>query len=564
MPRHPSVLHALRSHALGGTQRTITVLGRSTAALGVSELAAAAQRYAAVLSGLGVRAGDRVLLGMPTRLESLIGFFAVQLLGAVPAPVAVPAGARREAAERTLADLSRYLRPAAIVAPQAVAAELAQRRGSLGELVVDGEAVFRRASEPGASLHEFRLPRPSEPAFIQCTSGSTGNPKGVVVSHANIASNCEQIAEFARWGVDDVWVGWLPLYHDMGLIGGLLTPLFVGSSAVFLPPARFLRSPAQWLRAIGEYRGSISATPNFGLAYAAARIGEAELDAVDVSSMRRIFCGAEPVGRRDVEAFTERFARHGLPADAVVPCYGLAEATLIVTAASPSESLRADIVSRRALAAQGRAVPAVQGDPDAQEVVEVGQAVRGTEIRVVDEADGPVADGVLGLVQFRGPSRTDGYYELPEATADCLRPGGWWNTGDIGYMRRGSLRITGRQRDLIVIRGANYFPDDFERAAQSVDGVVPGAVVATGDHDAACGTEQLCLIVEVAAEAGSYRELDRSIRAAVSAQTGVAVSRVVFVPRHSIPKTTSGKVRRALARQRFVVEAGPGDVAALG
>jgi fatty-acyl-CoA synthase len=559
VPRHLSVLHALRSHALEEQQRAITVLGSSTTTLSMSELVAAAQRYAAVLAELGVRAGDRVLLGMPTRVESVIGFFAVQLIGAVPAPVAVPAGARREAAERTLADLSLYLCPAAIVAPQSAAAELAQRRGPLDALVVDSADVSRRAGEPGAAAHEFRLPEPGETAFIQCTSGSTGSPKGVVVSHANVAANCEQIAEFASWGVDDVWVGWLPFYHDMGLVGGLLAPLFVGSSAVFLPPARFLRSPAQWFRAIGEHRGTISATPNFGLAYAAARIGDADLDGVDISSMRRIFCGAESVGRREVEAFTARFRRHGLAADAVVPCYGLAEATLIVTAAGARQPLRTDIVSRQAMAEQGRAVAVAQGDPDAQEVVEVGQPVRGTEVRVVDRAGEPVADSVLGLVQFRGPSRTDGYHELPETTADCLWPGGWWNTGDIGYMRRGSLRITGRQRDLIVIRGANYFPEDFERAAQSVDGVVPGAVVAIGDHAAADGTEQLCLIVEVAAGAASHPELDRSIRAAVSAQTGVAVSRVLFVPRHSIPKTTSGKVRRVLARQRFLVQGGPSD-----
>lgn len=551
VPRHPTALHALYHSAKQRHSHAISVVDADLLSIDMPGLAATACRYAAALAERGVRAGDRVLVGMPTRLESVIAFFGIQLLGAIPAPVAVLNGAGRSSTRQVLAGLSHYLRPAAVVLPNTVAAELAADGTSSTAPVLDGDALYRETQESGATELRFRLPQPTETAFIQCTSGSTGSPKGVIVSHANVAANCEQIVEFARWSTDDVWAGWLPLYHDMGLIGGLLTPLFAGSSAVLLPPARFLRSPVEWIRVIHRFRGTITATPNFGLAYVDRRISDDELKDLDVSCLRMVFCGAEPVSRPTIETFGSRLARCGLPEGAVVPCYGLAEASLIVSAAAPSRTVLCDTVSRRVLSCEGRAVDASPGHPDAQEVVALGTAVRGTEIRIVNQSEEPVADNVLGRVQFRGPSRTDGYYGSPGGSADNPRPGGWWDTGDVGYIRNGGLRITGRERDIIVIRGANYFPSDIEQAAHEVHGVAAGAVVATGHRDPLAGTELLCLIVETAT-GESDAELDRAIRSAVGLKTGVAVSRIYFVARHSIPKTTSGKVQRRLAYQQLI------------
>lgn len=550
---YPSIVHALFAHAERGADAASTIFVPDPADadfhLRHEELAPAACRAATILADAGVAAGDRVLLALPTSPDFATAFFGALALGAIPTAAAPPGGfGSSEVFGQRLRLLLDYLVPAAVIAPGAVLATAAL---PAGVAAIEGAALHQAATDPATPVHAPHLPDPADIAFIQATSGSTGTPKGVRITHGNLAANCEQIALAASMRPGETWVGWLPLHHDMGLIGGFLTPLYRGNDAVVMPPNRFLRRPGDWLRAVHTYRGVFTAAPNFAFGYAAARVTDEELADIDLSSWRFLFCGAEPIHPPTVQRFVDRFRAHGLPADALVPCYGMAEASLAITVSRPHAPVAYDSISRRALTVDGIALDVPAGDPDALQIADCGAPVTGTEVRIVDAAGAVCGDDVAGRIQFRGPSTTPGYYRLPEVTAQA-RTGDWWDTGDIGYLRAGRLRITGRQKDLIIIRGANHPPTDFEIAAESVTGVRPGGVAAVGRPDAEGGSEELHLVVESGVPDSEYEALRRAVRVAVSKRTGILPTAVVVVAPRSIPKTTSGKVQRALTRQLFV------------
>lgn len=558
-PRHASIVHALLAAAERGADgpRTVFIPERADQAGGDEtiwrheDLAVAATKTAAGLADLGVGPGDRVLLCLPTAPEFATAFFGALLVGAVPTAVATPGGfGSADIFGEKLARLADYLEPAAVVGtPMSLdIATLPQ-----GIATITGEALHALALDPSAPTRAPRLPEPGDTVFIQATSGSTGTPKGVRISHGNLAANCEQIARVAAIGDGDSWVSWLPLHHDMGLIGGFLTSVFCGRDAALMPPSRFLRRPGDWLRNVSRYRGTITAAPNFAFGYTAARVTDEELDGVDLSSWRFLFCGAEPIHAPTVQAFVDRFTAWGLPGDALVPCYGMAEASLAVTVSQPTRPVAYDTVSRSAMAEDGVVTDAEDGDADAVRVVDCGPPVPGTEVRIADAQGNPLGENRIGRIQFRGPSTTPGYFRLPEATAEAWVDG-WWDTGDIGYLRDGRLRVTGREKDLIIIRGANYVPTDFELAAQSVPGVRLGGVAAVGLADESGLSEDLHLIVESSADDTEHDALRRAVRVAVSKATGVLPADVHVVAPRSIPKTTSGKVQRAEARRRFLSE----------
>ncbi len=552
--RHTSVLAALFAHAEhGGTTSRITVLPDQATAveLDYAGLADAVCRVAAAMAEHGVRQGDRVLLSLPTGPEFLTAFFGAQLLGAVPVATATAGGfGGMNAFVDRFGQLLRYVQPSAVVAG---AQSIAGLQGTVADRpLIDGTQLLEHALTGSGPTAPIRMPNSADPAFIQCTSGSTGTPKGVVISQANLAANCEQVARVTGWTRDDVWVGWLPLYHDMGLICGLCMPLFVGGGTVLFSPTRFVRTPAEWLRHASTYRATVTGGPNFAFGLAADKIRDDQLDGVDLTALRLAFCGSETVHAATVHRFVDRFARWGMPADAVVPAYGMAEAGLAITSAPRRTPVAFDSISRSAAGRHREARDVDPADPDAIAVTDCGQAMPATEVRIVDDEGRPVGDNVLGQVQFRGPSRTAGYFGLPDATAAALADDGWWNTGDLGYLRAGGLRITGRIKDLIVIRGVKYFPADFELAIESVSGVRPGGVVAVGHRGADDDSESLHLIVETDVAASEHERLCKRIRAAVGARTGLHAAEIRLVPKHSVPKTTSGKVRRSAAHQLFM------------
>ncbi|MGW1893550.1 fatty acyl-AMP ligase [Streptomyces sp. NPDC002004] len=552
-PRFPSILHALLAQAERGSDGSgVTLIPEpgKEETLRYDTLVENAARCAAALAEHGVGHGDRVVLCLPTGPQFITAFFGIQLLGAVPTAIAVPMRFGGAAgAEGQLKDLVGYLRPAAVVTTAAVIEELPHLTDTN---LVDGDVLHARATAGDAPMHPIRRPNSDDLALIQCTSGSTGSPKGVMISHANLAANCAQYAGAMGWTHEDTTVSWAPLYHDMGLITGVLCPVYVGGNTVLTPPGRFLRAPAEWLRHISTYRGAISAAPNFAYGYATARVRDEELEGVDLSSWRSALCGAEPIQPATVQRFVERFTRWGLPSSAFTPGYGMAEASLVITTTRPGAPLAYDSIDRQAAVADARVTDVDPQSADALQIVDCGEPVAGTEVRIVDNDGHPLGEDRIGHVQFRSPSRTVGYFNLPEETAAAIDSPDWWKTGDIGYLRDGGLRITGRAKDLVIIRGANYFPSDFEQAAETVPGVRLGAVIAVGHRPENGESEELHMIVETELESEQHESLRQAVRSAVSSRTGVAPAEIHLVPRRSIPKTTSGKLQRSKARQLFV------------
>ncbi|MGW1677383.1 fatty acyl-AMP ligase [Saccharopolyspora sp. NPDC002376] len=553
LPRFPSILHALLAHAERGADGSgVTLIPEPGKAetLRYDALVETAARGAAALAEHGVGHGDRVVLCLPTGPEFITAFFGTQLLGAMPTAIAVPTRFGGAAGfEGQLQDLTDYLRPAAIISTAAVLDALPE---IAGPSLIDGAALYARATASDAPMHPVRPPNVDNLAVIQCTSGSTGKPKGVMISHANLAANCEQFLSGLGWTDADASVGWAPLYHDMGLILGLLCPIYSGGHAVLMPATRFLRAPAEWLHHINDYRGAFSAAPNFAFGYAAARVRDEDLEGVDLSSWRAALCGAEPIQPATVQRFLDRFGRWRLSSTALVPGYGMAEASLVITSTRPGAPLRYDSIDRQAAVADARAVDVDPHSADALQIVDCGEPMTGTQVRVVDGDGAVLGDDEIGHVQFRGPSRTVGYFDLPAETAASIDPPDWWKTGDIGYLRNGGLRITGRAKDLIIIRGANYFPSDFEQAAETVPGVRLGAVVAVGYRPDGGDSEELHLIVETELGDEEHESLRRAVWSAISSRTGVPAAAIHLVPKRSIPKTTSGKLQRSKARELFV------------
>jgi fatty-acyl-CoA synthase len=400
---------------------------------------------------------------------------------------------------------------------------------------LDGRAAaFERPTDDGEAL-----------AILQFTSGSTSDPKGVMLPHRTVLANVDAIATAAHLDVeDDVLVSWLPLYHDMGLIGLLTMPMATGTDLVLAAPQDFLAAPARWVEWLAHYGGTATAGPNFSYALAARALRRSST--LDLSRWRLGLNGAEPVDPDAVEAFVAAGAPHALDAGSVFPAFGMAEATLAVTFPVPGTGLRTDAVDRRVLETDRYAAPS--NDKDARRLALLGKAVPGLEIRVVDPVGSVLGDREAGELQVRGTSITPGYYERPDVTAATF-DGDWLRTGDLAYLVGGELVVCGRLKDVIIVGGRNVFPEDVERAVANVDGVRPGNVIAFG-VDGRKGRESLVVVAETKSDdvAGTRRLVAERVVDAV----GIPASDVVLVQPGTLPKTSSGKLQRSLCRDRFL------------
>ncbi|MCR6632814.1 MAG: AMP-binding protein [Magnetospirillum sp.] len=392
-------------------------------------------------------------------------------------------------------------------------------------------------------------------AFLQFSSGSTRFPKGVVVRHHNLMANARAISAALRVERDDVCVSWLPLYHDMGLVGCLLTALVAGCDLHLLPTREFIRNPLLWLRLMTETGGTISYSPAFGYDLAARRGGGDAVRGFDLSRWRVAGLGGDMI-RPDVLArFAEVFAPAGFRPDAFLGSYGLAEATLAVTLGRPGAGLAVSELDLDALEHRSRLHPAGQGRRRA--FARCGAPIDGFQLEVRDAAGRALPDGHVGRIHVRGPSVMDGYFHEPEETARVLSSDGWLDTGDLGALEDGELLITGRAKDLIIVNGRNVWPHDLEWAAERVEPLRAGDVVAvTGEGED--GAEQAVLLVQCrTADPEARARLADRVAAAAVAASGV-VCRVVLVPPHSLPRTSSGKLARAHAR-RLLAEGDSGE-----
>jgi fatty-acyl-CoA synthase len=544
--------------------------GDKTLSLTFGELYAAAQRCATELARRGIAPGGRVSLMLPTSRAFFVSYAGILLAGAIPVPIYPPFRADRieEYAERQAAILNNAGVTLLLTfrRAEAVAKLLKPRVRSL-ETVSDAEKLLDAADNapppaPGAlpaHLSGSRVRKASDLALLQYTSGSTGDPKGVMLTHANLLANIRAIGEAVQLSSDDMGVSWLPLYHDMGLIGAWLTLLHYGIPLRVISPLAFLTRPERWLWAIHESRGTITAAPNFAYELCVRKIADIDIDGLDLSSLRAALNGAEPVNPETLERFEQRFAKYGFRREAQLPVYGLAEASLAVTVPPLNRGPHVDLVDREVFTVQGRAVPASENSR-AIAFVSSGTAVPNHELRIVDDSGDDAPDRTEGFLWFRGPSATCGYYNNPAATRELFPAGAvpdgelaWVDTGDRAYRAEGEIFVTGRVKDIIIKGGRNLYPHEVEELAGRVDGIRKGCIVAFGLKDEGSGTEKLLLVAE-------SRETDPQRRSAISAAItqevsqglGLPPDRVELLPPGSIPKTSSGKLRREETKQLYL------------
>ncbi|TLM65266.1 MAG: acyl-phosphate glycerol 3-phosphate acyltransferase [Deltaproteobacteria bacterium] len=508
-----------------------------------------ARQVASALLRHDLQPGDTVVLMLPPAAEYFYSFFGVQLAGGIPVPIypAPRASLIRDHLHRHLGILANCRATALITADEAKP-QAEMLKGMLGTL----KHVFTAAelaSRPG----ELQRPavNPLDTAFLQYTSGSTGQPKGVVLSHANLLANIRAMGNRVELTSRDVFVSWLPLYHDMGLIGAWLGSLYHATPLVLMPPLAFMARPQRWLWAIHRYRGTVSVAPNFGYDLCLRRLEPRQLDGLDLSTWRVACNGAEPVSPETLRRFGERFAPYGLRREALMPVYGLAENSVGLTFPPPGRGPLIDRIRRDEFTRRGQALPAGEDDPTALQFVSCGLPLDGHQVRIVDPANLELPERREGRLQFTGPSATSGYFRNPEATAG-LFAGPWLDSGDLAYIASGEIYITGRSKDLIIRAGRNIYPHELEEAVGNLDGIQAGHVTAFGSADPATGTERLIILAETRqTDAALLGELQARINAVATDLTGAPPDEVVLAPPHTVLRTSSGKVRRAACRELY-------------
>ncbi|GLY88901.1 AMP-binding protein [Actinoallomurus iriomotensis] len=551
LPEKASTLvDALRWHGEMVPDRThVRVLDETGTAdeLTYGALNREAARAAAGLIEHGLAAGDKVAIMLPTGRSYFVTYMGVLMAGAIPVPVYPPARLSQlaEHLQRQYRILTNARATSMVTVPEAVplGQRLRTRVVTLRDVLVPGDLDGSDGGLPTADGDDI--------ALLQYTSGSTGHPKGVVLTHRELLANIRAMGRAEAASPTDTFVSWLPLYHDMGLIGAWLSSMYFGVPLVVMPPQMFLSRPSRWLRAIGDQRGTISAGPNFAYELCLRKIDDAELQDLDLRCWRLAFNGAEPVRADTIERFAARFAAYGLRPEAITPVYGLAEACVGLTFPPLGRGPMIDRVVRERFLRSGRAVRAADDDRSAVRFVACGRPLPGYQVRVVGETGGELADRREGRIEFRGPSATGGYHRDPAGT-QALRHGDWLDTGDLGYLADGELYVTGRVKDIIIRAGRNLHPEEIEAVVGGIEGVRAGCVAVFAAPDPGTGTERLVVLAEIRqADEAARAALRTRITGAVVDLLGAPPDDVVLTAPHIVPKTSSGKVSRTAARAMY-------------
>ncbi len=513
-----------------------------------------AKAVARSLWARGIRSGDTIALMLRTEEAFFSVFMGSLLAGAIPVPIYPPVRLDRirEYGERQVRIL-KNAEARAIITFQSASAltRLLKPRIPSLDAVLTPEDLAPRPLRGEEEDDDFQIGSPSDAALIQYTSGSTGNPKGVLLTHANLLANIRAVGTAIAVRPDDVGVSWLPLYHDMGLIGSWLFCLYYGIPVTFLPPLAFLSRPERWLWAIHDRRATLSPAPNFAYELCARKIADAKLSGLDLSSWRIAFNGAEPVSPATIERFTARFGSYGFREEALLPVYGLAESSVALTVPSLGRPARIDRIAREPFEKSGLVRPASSPDIPSIRFVSCGRPLQGHTVRIVNDADLAVDEGVEGRIEFKGPSMMAGYYRNAEASAEVMRDG-WIDTGDLGYLSDGELFITGRRKDIILKAGRNVYPQEIEEVAGNIPGIRRGFVAAFGVPDADLGTERLVVVAETRETREKEKDrLSAAVTERVSEAVGIPPDVVVLAAPGSVSKTSSGKIRRDACRTMF-------------
>ncbi len=504
-----------------------------------------ARQWSATLRGRGVRPGMPVVIAAPNDDVFVGAYFGALLAGAIPAPMApIRSGSQ---------DVSRVLERL-----RALSIDVAVGTPSLETLAraAASRVTILTALDPAEGTVDMAGMRakPTDTALLQFTSGTSGSSKGVRLSHRALVGQTRLIGE--ALGLDpteDAAVSWLPLFHDMGLIGFLLTPAAAGGAVTLLPTERFILRPALWMRAVTDFNATITGAPSSAYSLAARFTRIQDAPALDLSGLRIALVGGETVARQSLLEFEQRFAEVGFSPSAFMPSYGLAEYGLAVTITRPGMGARFDEVERSRIQDADFAAPlrTPASQHETSIVASVGTPVRDTTVRIVGPDGEPLADRHVGEVIVRGPSLMDGYVNAPEATADALRDGWLW-TGDLGYLADGHLYLTGRRKELLIVAGSKYYPDDLERLVREIPGVSAGRVVAVGCDDQERATSRIIVLAETTLTDTDRREaLRRTIREALL-QADYPISDVTLLPPKTIRNTPNGKLRRTDTLARYL------------
>ena len=547
-----SLVEVLRHHADRDPDRVQVHLldGDSGQDISYSNLLEASSEVAAGLVEAGLRRNEAIAVMLPTSDDFFYAFFGVALAGGIAVPIYPPA--RPDEIEEYVRRQVQILQNAQVrflIAFERVKAVSQVMRLGLPSLEQVTTVAALREGGAGRAAPSVE---PADTFFVQYTSGSTGNPKGVTLSHANVLANVKAIGGAVEARPDDIVVSWLPLYHDMGLIGSWLFSVFHAFPITIFSPLAFLSRPERWLWALSDSGGTLCPAPNFAYELCARKITDDLIQGVDLSRWRVAINGAEAILPETLERFAERFAPYGFRAESYMPCYGLAESSVALTIPPLNRRPVIDSIRRDVFEREGRAVPVTPHESKAIRFVANGKPLAEHEVQIVDDGGRPLGERVQGRLLFRGPSRTAGYFRNHAATRAAINEDGWMDSGDLAYWADGEVYVTGRKKDIIIKAGHNIAPQEVETAAAEVAGVRRGCVSAFGTLDRDSGTEKLVVVAETRT---ADRQEMAGIRAQVVKNVGAALGQppdhVELVPPQTIPKTSSGKIRRAETRALY-------------
>ena len=521
------------------------------------KLLESSQRIAQALITRGLRPGETVAIMQPTNPGFFYTFYGILLAGCIPVPIYPPFRPHQLAAyAKQEAKILRNAEVRILVTfheAENISNLLRVFIPSLKEVTTVNALLEtkEKAAPYNAKSDDF--------ALIQYTSGSTSAPKGVLLTHQNLLANIRAYGQAIQVTSQDVAVSWVPLYHDLGLIGMWFGSLYHGLPLILLSPLTFLNRPERWLWAIHYHRGTISAGPNFAYELCVNKIDPATIEGLDLSSWRLAASGAEAVQPKTLERFIKKFSAYGFKANTFLPVYGLAESTVCLATPQPGHPTRIDVIERKAFEKKHLAIPLdenvkSENKKNVLEFVSCGTSLPNHAIRVVDEHNHALPERHVGLLQFQGPSSMQGYYGNPEATR-AIYHDGWWDTGDLAYLADGEVFITGRRKDTIIKAGRNLYPTEIEELTASIPGIRQGCVVAFGISDAQRGTEKLIVVAETRETKAKLREqIIELVTEKIITTLDIAPDHVLLVPPHTIPKTSSGKLQRSACKTAYLEE----------
>lgn len=549
-----SLVEILQKRAANEGSRTHIYLQDETGNEKIITYSALLQGATAIANGLqayGIEPGETVAIMLPTCEDFFYSFFGILLIGAIPVPLYPPF--RPDKIEEYAMRASTILKNAQ--ARVLITFDKAQRLSELLKVFISSlHAVTTAAALKEKATGKLKAVTIHQemPALIQYTSGSTSAPKGVLLSHQNILANIRAIGEAANMTSNDVVVSWLPLYHDMGLIGAWLSSFYHASPVVILSPLSFLTRPERWLWAIHYHRATMSAAPNFAYELCVRRINPTAIAGLDLSSWRLSLNGAEAVRPKTILGFTEKFEPFGFNPQTLFPVYGLAESSVALTFPPLNRVPKIHSINRVHFEQKQEAIIESETSPDVLQFVSCGMPLKGHAIRIVNTFNEPLAECLVGHIQFKGPSSMMGYYRQQEQTQDITHEG-WLDTGDLGYLHENELYITGRKKDIIIKAGRNLYPDEIEEITSLVPFVRKGCVIAFGAMREKWETEKLIIVAETKEKNTQLlKNIKAQIFEKVATVLGVIPDEVILVSSKTIPKTSSGKLQRQACKQAYL------------